>query len=190
DRVAVLDHGCVQQVGTPQDLYDRPGNVFVAGFIGHPPMNLLEAQLEGNEAVAGSIRIPLPDIGRAHHGRVMLGVKPEDIHVRAVPGLATANSTGARVEKGLAGAVRLVEPTAGQVWVTCEVEQGIPPHGAYANEATILIGVAPGGFHARPGDRVSLSLEGAIAHVFDAKTEARLANDTAPFLGHYDVSDD
>src|SRR5690625_898808 len=59
DRIAVLDHGILQQVGTPRDMYDRPANTFVAGFIGSPAMNLGTFHIEDGAAVLGEARVPL-----------------------------------------------------------------------------------------------------------------------------------
>ncbi|CAB0999270.1 sugar ABC transporter ATP-binding protein [Corynebacterium diphtheriae] len=61
DRIAVLNFGKLQQVGTPRELYDRPANEFVAGFIGSPAMNLGTFTVEGNHAVLGNARVPLSD---------------------------------------------------------------------------------------------------------------------------------
>ena len=91
DRVAVMRKGDLQQVAAPQELYDRPVNLFVGGFIGSPAMNLIEATLErengGLTAVAGSQRIPLGEETlsvrpalRDYEGRqVVLGIRPEDL---------------------------------------------------------------------------------------------------------------
>src|SRR5439155_17404301 len=85
DRVCVLRNGVLQQVDRPQVLYERPANLFVAGFIGSPAMNLVEAELveqDGGLAVRfGPHVLPLPDTSlRRHAGkRVALGIRPEDI---------------------------------------------------------------------------------------------------------------
>src|SRR5216117_745094 len=82
DRVCVLRAGLLQQVDRPQVLYDRPTNLFVAGFIGSPAMNLVEAQLGEREVQFGPHVLPVadrPELG-AHAGRrVGLGIRPEDI---------------------------------------------------------------------------------------------------------------
>src|SRR5699024_9319592 len=82
DRVAVLDAGILQQVAPPKELYARPANVFVAGFIGSPSMNLLRARLDDGAIVLGDQRIPVDaaDLGTAGGGArdVIVGVRPED----------------------------------------------------------------------------------------------------------------
>ncbi len=87
DRVAVLRDGVLQQVDTPSNVYDRPANLFVAGFIGSPPMNLAEATVEkanGRLAVSlGETKIPLPErsgLGEWDGRKVVVGLRPEDLH--------------------------------------------------------------------------------------------------------------
>ena len=78
-RVAVMRDGRILQVDTPQALYERPRDVFVAGFIGSPAMNLVEATIDGGEVVFGQFRIPLDWARRpsATSGRVVVGIRPE-----------------------------------------------------------------------------------------------------------------
>src|SRR5438552_9350071 len=77
DRVVVLNKGVVQQVDTPDRLYRYPDNVFVAGFIGSPSMNLLRGRLEGGAVRLGSQRLELPAPPR-REGDVLVGLRPED----------------------------------------------------------------------------------------------------------------
>jgi multiple sugar transport system ATP-binding protein len=85
DRVAILRDGVLQQLGTPDQIYDHPVNVFVAGFIGSPSMNLITAKLDGSSVVFGSSRLQLPaDALAAHRGKeIVLGIRPEDITAAA-----------------------------------------------------------------------------------------------------------
>jgi len=79
-RVAVLKDGILQQVNTPRSLYDKPGNAFVAGFIGSPAMNLKTVPLVEGGAKLGDLVVPLPrDVAAAASGlsEVTLGVRPE-----------------------------------------------------------------------------------------------------------------
>ncbi|MEV6430765.1 sn-glycerol-3-phosphate ABC transporter ATP-binding protein UgpC [Nocardia sp. NPDC051463] len=83
DRVAVLREGKLQQIAAPRELYDDPVNTFVAGFIGSPGMNLLDAPVRENAAVLGDLRIPLPH--SVQSDRVVVGVRPESWEVTTEP---------------------------------------------------------------------------------------------------------
>src|SRR5205807_10559474 len=111
DRVAVMNHGVLQQVDTPQRLYDQPGNLFVAGFIGTPPMNLLEAQaIVDNGSVdlmLGGQRLPLsdqslnryPGVRHAAGKTVVLGIRSDDLLPSGTrPELPTINAQVELVE--------------------------------------------------------------------------------------------
>ncbi len=80
DRMAILEKGHLRQVGTPREVYRRPADPFVASFVGSPPMNLLEVNLESNDGsrrlVLGDSHLPAPD-SVLKDGRVLLGVRPE-----------------------------------------------------------------------------------------------------------------
>ena len=78
ERIAVLSEGVLQQVGPPQDVYDHPANVFVAGFIGSPPMNLLKGNAAGGRIAVGEVEFvdrQVPD------GEVLVGIRPEGLHL-------------------------------------------------------------------------------------------------------------
>jgi len=95
-RVAVMQHGVLQQVAAPQELYSRPANIFVAGFIGSPAMNLLDARLErgdgGPQVVLGPHRLAIPPEILAQHpaldrylgAGIVLGIRPENLHDAAL----------------------------------------------------------------------------------------------------------
>lgn len=76
DRVAVFSTGALQQFAAPDDLYRRPANAFVARFVGHPPMNLLEGRYENGRFVAAALSMAVP--GRHPRGPGFLGIRPED----------------------------------------------------------------------------------------------------------------
>jgi ABC-type sugar transport system ATPase subunit len=87
DYIAVMNAGVVQQFGTPAEVYNSPGNLFVAGFIGNPPMNFLEGQIE-NSGAGPAFRtrdfvLPLPQLSARSAGarKVILGVRPQDVAV-------------------------------------------------------------------------------------------------------------
>ncbi|MGY1858525.1 ABC transporter ATP-binding protein [Modestobacter sp. SYSU DS0290] len=83
DRVAVLKDGVLQQAGSPRELYDRPVNAFVAGFIGSPAMNLLELPVVDGGVLFGDAVLPVErtTLGRTSSERVLVGVRPEDLVV-------------------------------------------------------------------------------------------------------------
>ena len=109
DRVAVLRDGTLQQLATPLELYERPANLFVASFIGSPPMNLYEAELSGpaGELVLslGSQRLALPaDFGHrsglagSEARRLVVGIRPEHLTIAEAGGTDQDTTLGARVE--------------------------------------------------------------------------------------------
>jgi len=90
DRIAVMHQGLLQQVGTPEEVYNRPANTFVARFMGSPPMNLLPARLgrEGDGAwlacAGGRVALDLPTLaGLGRSGEILLGIRPEHIELAA-----------------------------------------------------------------------------------------------------------
>src|SRR5687768_13745768 len=113
DRIVVLANGRIQQVGRPIDLYRRPFNRFVAGFIGTPPMNFIEGGVRSENGrasfVAEGVSVPLPGkrLAAATEPRT-LGIRPEDL--RIVAGGASTAATG---EEALTGRVVLVERLGG-----------------------------------------------------------------------------
>jgi multiple sugar transport system ATP-binding protein len=78
DRIVIMDKGVIQQVGTPDEIYSNPANTFVAGFIGSPPMNLVEGTANAGTFAAPGITAPCP---RHIQGPVTLGIRPEDCRV-------------------------------------------------------------------------------------------------------------
>ncbi|SNS85960.1 multiple sugar transport system ATP-binding protein [Geodermatophilus saharensis] len=175
DRVALLHEGRVVQVGRPRELYERPVDVFVAGFIGDPPIGLLPARLVSAGGQAG-FRVgtrtlplwqPVPPPLLDHVGReVLLGLRPEDVHD------AAAGQDPDTV--ALDGVVSHVEYTGRHQVVAVVVDA--PPDGPGGGA---LGGGSPGGtlhsFYAsravvRPGDAVRVTVDAARAHVFDPAT--------------------
>ncbi len=91
DRIAVLREGSLQQIGTPHQLFHQPSHLFVASFVGSPPMNFIKGRVEGEYLVNESVRVPLGDIiSRLAKGRdlreLTLGIRPQDIVVRSKNG--------------------------------------------------------------------------------------------------------
>ena len=107
-RVAVLHEGHLQQVGPPRQLYERPANVFVAGFIGSPAMNLCTVPLSNGTASFGGVDVPLPT-GVPGNGRstLVIGVRPESLEVAA---------------DGIPAKVDVVEDVGADAFVFCSTE--------------------------------------------------------------------
>jgi multiple sugar transport system ATP-binding protein len=154
-RVAVMHDGEVQQVDAPLRLYDKPANLFVAGFIGSPRMNLIEANVVDGDALLGDVRIPVPRASpRGTCGRVTAGVRPEAF--RLVPaGLG-----------GLPMEVVLVEELGADSYA----------HGlaVIAGERHLLIVRAAERGSVQKGDVVHALPEVSRVHLFDPDTGARL----------------
>jgi multiple sugar transport system ATP-binding protein len=121
DRVAVLKDGYLQQVDTPQNLYDLPTNVFVAAFIGSPSMNLYEGVLtlgDSNSIQIGDQRLALapeqiakrPELQNYNGKRVVVGIRPEDFEDAAI-------ATNAPADRRLKATVRLVEALGSEIMV-------------------------------------------------------------------------
>jgi multiple sugar transport system ATP-binding protein len=162
DRIAVMSRGELQQVGTPLEVYDRPANLFVAGFIGTPPMSFLPATLTdgGATVTASGFKMPVPqELRAAAAGReglkVVLGVRPENVRE------ASRGDAGAAVPVTVK--VELVESLGHEVIV----------HGRIGDEL-VVAKVDP---HRSPpiGSEVRLVIEADAAHLFDAATEKRLS---------------
>jgi multiple sugar transport system ATP-binding protein len=79
DRIAIMNKGKIQQIGTPDEVYNQPANIFVAGFIGSPPMNLIKGELEGGTFIGPDTHIDGAGVGSRRN--VVLGVRPEDMEI-------------------------------------------------------------------------------------------------------------
>jgi len=195
DRIAVLNSGVIQQLGSPQELYDAPANLFVAGFIGSPAMNFFAGRLvrQGDGAVvqigpsgpngqnADAATLVLAGTPVAHlagqatpDGRsVIVGIRAEDLHL-----------TSAGATNSLTGSVEVVEHLGNEQLVYLQAPGAILPEStAPAREATdaggaIALGPSvvarlDAGTRVNPGDRVTLAVEVACLHVFDPATTQR-----------------
>ncbi|HET7714237.1 MAG TPA: sn-glycerol-3-phosphate ABC transporter ATP-binding protein UgpC [Bauldia sp.] len=152
NRIVVLNRGVVEQVGAPIDLYDRPANRFVAGFIGQPKMNFLDATVAYRRdglvaltlpAAAAPLEVPLPAPPEADTP-VTLGVRPNALTLADRPA-------------DLAGRVAVVEHLGSESIV----------HVAVEGVADLVTVVAPGRTPLRHGDAVALAIDRNATHVFD-----------------------
>ncbi|KZM68054.1 ABC transporter ATP-binding protein [Nocardia terpenica] len=156
DRVAVLKDGKLQQIAAPRDLYDDPDNTFVAGFIGSPAMNLLEAPVRDGAAVIDELRIPLPR-SAADRDRVVVGIRPETWEVTTAAGNA------------LAVEVELLEELGAESFVYAH---GITDD--WSSRSGKLVSRIDRRFRVALGDRLLLTPKTDEVYFFDATTEERL----------------
>ena len=179
-RVAVINDGRVLQCDTPQRLYDRPANVFVAAFIGTPAMNLVEATVEGDEVAFAGFRLRL-DPGRRPHGsraKVILGIRPEAFNeARFGSGTSTIEVTPAVVEE-LGPEAHVFFPVAAPP-VTAEIlEKG--EEGTLLPESKALFAArVEASTSARVGAPLELAVDPARLHFFDVRTGRSLLGETA-----------
>jgi multiple sugar transport system ATP-binding protein len=157
DRICVLKDGILQQVGTPRELYERPDNVFVAGFIGSPAMNLFAADLAEGGVKFGETLIPLPrDVVSGTSGKqVTVGVRPEDLEVSTTKG------------DGLPVTVDLVEELGADGYLY--------GHADVNGRRTDIVARVDGRSHAEVGDTVFLHPSQNHTHVFDIESGERLS---------------
>jgi multiple sugar transport system ATP-binding protein len=148
-RVAVMHEGRLQQLGPPRELYDRPVNTFVAGFIGSPAMNLCTLPVENGSVSLGGANVEVAANGR---GRLVLGFRPESLELAS---------------DGLQAEVEVVEEIGADAYVFCVAEL---PGGQVKLVARTDCRLAP-----ERGARVALKPKSAEAHVFDPETGERLA---------------
>ena len=108
ERMAIMKDGVLQQCDRPELVYAHPANKFVAGFIGSPPMNFLEASIIGGKIDAGAIVLPIigNDAAKAYEGKkVILGIRPEEIYDKSVPSNMTPS-----VDNTIKATVDVMEP--------------------------------------------------------------------------------
>ncbi|WP_122088687.1 ABC transporter ATP-binding protein [Halalkalicoccus subterraneus] len=164
DRIVVLDEGDLQQVGTPLECYQKPNNVFVAGFIGSPGMNFLDVTLENgtlvheafayeiSEETAAELREAGPDL--------ILGVRPEDIEV--VTGMAEPNRITVQP--------KVVEPVGDMTYVHFELG------------GTDMTATVSGDRHVQVGMDLDVVFPEERIHVFDAETTEAVKNSRRELL--------
>ncbi len=167
DRIAVMRDGVLQQADTPQRLYDHPGNVFVAGFIGSPSMNFFSGTITGTldemYVDSGAVRLRLPQaeveqLGQESIGREMIfGVRPEDVHHPQYkpPGVN---------EQLIEATVDVTELMGNEIFVYL-----------IAGEDQSFIARVDPRADVRTGDKVQMSFNADKIHIFDRTTEKNLA---------------
>jgi ABC-type sugar transport systems, ATPase components len=168
-RIVVMKDGLIQQVDTPQNLYDRPQNLFVAGFMGSPQMNFIDATVVKKDADVfvnfGSNSIKLPEakakkvIEGGYEGKtIVVGIRPEDIHDEEV---FISNSPDSVVE----ATVKVYELLGAEVFLYFSIEDTLDIT-ARVNPRTT----------ARPGDTLKIAFDMSKLRVFDKETEQVITN--------------
>jgi multiple sugar transport system ATP-binding protein len=154
DRIVVMHDGVVEQVGDPLSLYDEPSNLFVAGFLGSPAMNFIDASLKRNGGAPSAVTddgtvLPVPaNVGGKDGQKVVYGIRPEHLDL---------TETG-----GLSAEVSVVEPTGAEILV-------------FAHLAGQEIAVVFRERHQfRPGDKIGLTPHTGTVHLFDKASGERL----------------
>ncbi|MEO7246008.1 MAG: ABC transporter ATP-binding protein [Rubrivivax sp.] len=163
DRIAVMDRGVIQQFGTPKEIYNRPANLFVAGFIGSPPMNVIEhVHVDGGRVYArgsgAAYALPVASLERFGGdlaGReLVLGIRPQDARVDTQPPACVPTGKIELIQ--LVGSAQLLDISLpGGVRLTAEVHADLP---------------------VRPGQEVGIEFEPSRVHLFDARTHRSLLN--------------
>jgi len=149
DKIVVMHDGIVEQMGAPLELYDRPANLFVAGFIGSPSMNFVKGRITngGLASEKGGV-FPIGTAPAGSEGRpVTYGIRPENIHLS---------------DNGLKAEVVVVEPTGSETQVVAKV----------GNQE--LVCVFRERITARPGESIGIAPDPALVHLFDGESGARL----------------
>ena len=150
-RLLVMNGGRIEQIGTPEQVYGTPASIFVAGFIGSPPMNLMTGQADGSRFVVGGVTLPLP-AAAPRSGALILGVRPEHVAI------ATKGSQAEWTMKvdvlEMLGAERLVYGRLGDALFTLRIDgMDTPP---------------------KPGNEIRLHVPPERMHWFDAASGKRL----------------
>ncbi len=148
DKIVVMHDGIVEQIGEPLDLYDRPANLFVAGFIGSPAMNFMKGRIEGGRFIADNgAALPIANGAAAKSGRANYGFRPEHLTV---------------AEDGVATRVVVVEPTGSetQVVVECGGQE--------------VVCVFRERIAAAPGETLRIKPNPQLVHLFDETSGQRL----------------
>ena len=185
DRVAVMSHGRLQQVDTPQRLFDSPANLFVAGFIGTPPMNLLAATFVSNNGSlaidVGGQQFPLseealrrfPDLRRGGPRPIVLGIRADDLHPAAKrPDLPAINAGLELIEALGSTSIAYFRIDALVIGVDQDLEEEeAEGEGVTAKRPNLVASFSPEeAVGLRMGDQMAVAVDTKHIHVFDAES--------------------
>jgi len=150
DRVVVMNQGIIQQVATPREIYDKPANTFVAGFMGTPAMNLVDGDLSNGVFTAQGIKVS--GLSATHSGSVTLGFRAEDASIS--DGTESAQVSAQVYSMELLGEASMVTMRAGGTIVAIKADKD---------------------FSANIGDSFHASIPASICHLFDKTSGERLS---------------
>jgi sn-glycerol 3-phosphate transport system ATP-binding protein len=169
ERIGVMSDGKLLQLGTPQEIYRHPANVFVAGFIGSPPMNLLSASATGGRVDAGDLVLEVPG---TPNGELVVGVRPEAL--RLLKGATKEQAMQMRVEvMELLGHETIVYGSIrGHRVATASTGAGIP---SLPSDRAIVIARLDASHQPAVGETITLGMSLEDVHLFDAESGVPLA---------------
>ncbi|MDP9983940.1 multiple sugar transport system ATP-binding protein [Pseudarthrobacter oxydans] len=163
-QIVVLHNGVVQQHATPQEIYARPANTYVARFIGSPPMNLMTSAVDDGQPALGGLRLPAPAGIRLRTGTVTLGLRPEHLTVSADVG-----------GPGLAGTVRRIEDLGADTLIGVQPDPASGLKMWELNQDDLLWIRQTGQTRLMAGDPCTVTPEARMASYFDGDTGLNLA---------------
>jgi multiple sugar transport system ATP-binding protein len=162
DKIVVMHDGKVEQMGAPLDLYDRPANLFVAGFIGSPAMNLIRGEITASGFVSDTgVTLPLPNgysnmVGR----KAVYGIRPEHLELNG---------------QGVDVTVIVIEPTGSETQVFARLGADRPAPTNIADKTGDILGVFRERVDVSPGKTLKLSPDLTHVHLFDQGTGERIS---------------
>src|SRR5690349_21634475 len=185
DRVAVLKRGVLQQLATPRELYENPGNLFVAGFIGSPPMNFLPAEVSGNQVKLPFGTVELPDSSRlaraADRGLLIAGIRPEHFEDATIAGKSGSGSTfraTVDVVEWLGNETYAYLPFEAPPEVAAQLQQLEKDLDGEAMRTQLVINL-DGASRIREGSEAEIWVDASKIHLFDPATGENLTVDSA-----------
>jgi multiple sugar transport system ATP-binding protein len=176
-RVAVMRDGHILQCASPQELYARPNDLFIAAFIGSPAMNLVEAFPTGDTLRFGQFTLPASRVPRRE--RVVLGVRPEAFRLGS-GGLPTID-VQVKVVEDLGSETHLFFHVDAAP-ITAEVLESASDEGFLNADQALFTARVDAGAPVQVGAKVTLGVDVERFHYFDAETGARLAAEPQPAL--------
>jgi multiple sugar transport system ATP-binding protein len=186
DRVAVLRDGILQQVDTPQQLFARPTNLFVAAFVGSPPMNLVEASVEGDTISFAGFRLPIgdrPEVTERAGASVIVGIRPSDLEDADVwGGSGPVIEVDVDITEELGSEVNVLftidaPPVTTEEALAAAADEGADDILPLITERAQFCARVDPRTRAAPGKTVRLSIDPGRFHYFEPETGVTLASD-------------